>query len=369
MYTVSDCRTMPCRPDGAEGYMHMAGNYYLRKRIISNDLEVDGMKRRPHTILCTLFIVSAVLLMLMPRFAASAPAERTDVGRISGVEGDVELRQGNAQGEKPRIFQPVNSGDKIFVTGPGSVKIIYYFDNHEEKIEGTASVKITARGAEFEKGAKGRLTVTRRPPQYALCGNPSRSGRDIASGAIRNQYVPNPVANLMANSAAPTFTWAPPSLEDADYYSFSLTKLDESQNEGTQIINAEPKTNSYTIPAQKPLQVGRRYHCTVIAYKVPNPGDMPTELGTNTESPYRFTVPTKEAIDYMKQEAKTVAALKKGSQEWISAALNLMITYIEFGITDRAGALASEMYGIVPKDAMYSGTEGTIETLKGLYRR
>jgi len=65
----------------------------------------------------------------------------------------------------------------------------------------------------------------------------------------------------------------------------------------------------------------------------------------------------------LRWEDQKVHSLSRGSTQWIAASLDLMIRYIEFGITDEAGNIAREIIELVPPDQIYWGEGGSLEHL------
>jgi hypothetical protein len=288
-----------------------------------------------------IFFVLTVALVVTGALPSLA-REAQDAGRISAIQGDVKLlREGAARDLK--TFDIVRVNDTIRIGQNSMVKIIFYSDFHEEMIKGKSLAEISRKSAAIVEGSKDCLTTTRKPPVSTLPDNPFQNGRSIAAGLIKGETI-FPRGNLSEGSETPHFSWE--NTSGARYYRVTINILKDEKS--SEYINMVLKNNSYAVPAEKRLSFGTRYAFNVIAYE--NDPDAPTYKGmpdniiaSNENIPFFFIVPSKEQLVFMNEEEKKLRSLKKESSEWSSSASLLLISYMEFGLVDRAGVLAREM--------------------------
>jgi hypothetical protein len=290
-----------------------------------------------------IFAVTAILLFIAP--AVSLTKETPVAGRISALQGTVTVTAGVKPGPV-RLFDAVHGKDRLALPENASVRIIYYEDTHEEMIKGKCTAELTDKGATITGGGKDCLVITRRPPKLTVAPNPSRSGRSIAAIAMRGG-APVPRGNFMEVTETPTFIWN--EVSSAGFYEFILTEMTgDSQRPVLDKVVSEPR---FTVPGR--LTFGKQYAIELKAF-IEDPGDpankglesneiAPVHSAPGMKNLYLFTLPSKEVVDFIKEEERKFGTLSRGGSEWRAAAPYLIFLYLEYGLTDRAGFLAHEM--------------------------
>ncbi len=288
------------------------------------------------------FLILAVMLAVACTFP-SAAKEAQDAGRISAVQGEAKLQREGTPAGDVKVFDTVRINDSIRIGQNSMVKIIFYSDYHEEMIKGKSLARLSRKSAGLVEGPKDCISITRKPPVSTLPDNPSHNGRSIAAAVIKGETL-LPRGAFKKVSDTPVFSWD--TINGAGYYRVIISILNDENN--VELVNTVIKNNSYTVPAEKKLAFGTRYALQVVACEN-DPAD-PTYQGmedniiaSNQDTPYYFILPLKENLAFIDEMEKSLTTLKKGSPEWNSSASLLLIACMEFGLVDKAGALAKEM--------------------------
>ncbi len=315
-----------------------------RERIEKNTMKNE----KRHTVI---FLAVSLLVVFLVQDIWGAPNEPPrPAGRISAIPSGSKVVQ-NSEGKSviPKLFDMVYESDTLDVAKGSSVRILFYNTYEEKEIKGEVRVKITAKGCLLERG-KGTITTTRKPPQTELAANPSGRGKEIAGVAWKAQKLQMPknplfpVANTMDEPARITITWKAPDGLQIPFYTITITDIDSNKKVVTEEIIT---STSYTFPESlSPPKPGTHYSCVIKGYPMhpKEPGaDFEAEKMAVTTPPYSFTVPSKQAVEFIKSEEKKNAMLDRKGDDWLSASLFLMSLYIEYGLDDRAARLAKEL--------------------------
>jgi hypothetical protein len=287
-------------------------------------------------------LILAVVLMVSCALPSLAKGGQ-DAGRVSAVQGDVKLSGEGASPRDVKAFDVVRVNDSFRVGQSSMVKIIFYSDYHEEMIKGKSLAAISRKSATIVEGSKDCLSVTRKPPISALPDNPSQNGRSIAAGVIKGETI-IPRGTFNNGTETPLFSWE--KAGEARYYRITINILKEDKS--SDFISTVIEINSYAVPEAKKLAYGTRYALQVAGYEN-DPKDPAYQgmadnmIASNEDALYYFILPSKENLAFIDAEEKKLRSLKRESPEWNSSASLLLIACMEFGLVDKAGALAKEM--------------------------
>lgn len=292
-------------------------------------------------------LLFGVILLLTA--SAAAGDENTIVGRVSGIQGSAGLINDKGKHEPMQLFQKICSKNVIHISPKSTVKIIFFKDNHEEKLSGECTVQVSEQGCRIVKGEQSRITTTRKTPKYAVPSNPIESGGGIAGGHVRGAPL-IPILNLMGPGDRRLIQWK--KVDFGEYYLLTLDEMGAGED-GTHFEQVTGDS-SFEIPGAL-IKPGRMYRCRVRAFehdpRDPAYKDVESnEVSRNDSLEYLFTAPSDQVIEYIVSEEERLKSMTASDEAWLSSAFALVVLYVECGISEKAGHLAKDMEKVAGSD-------------------
>ncbi len=126
-------------------------------------------------------IMVAIVFLFSFGYASSAVAQ--DYGVVMDVSGNVEL---SAKGKKTALDlgKGIAVGDSISLKEKGRLSLVGYKGCEQWEFTGPATVRITGKNPEAEKGSKGKVVMARKLPVCYKPGDVKASGSHEQGGLV-----------------------------------------------------------------------------------------------------------------------------------------------------------------------------------------